>query len=132
VVKPVHQPESLGFEPKRLEYITDWMNRYVDGGKLAGAQTLIARSGKIAYSTSVGQADRENNMPWTDDTMARFYSMTKPITSVALMMLYEKGLFHLDDPLEDFIPAFKDMQVLRPQARSIDDTEPATNKITVH
>ncbi|MCC3304455.1 serine hydrolase domain-containing protein [Sneathiella sp. HT1-7] len=131
-MKPVHQPESLGFEPKRLEYITDWMNRYVDGGKLAGAQTLIARSGKIAYSKSVGQADRENNNPWTDDTMARFYSMTKPITSVALMMLYEKGLFHLDDPLEEFIPAFKDMQVLRPQARSIDDTEPATSKITVH
>ncbi|MZR31340.1 serine hydrolase [Sneathiella sp. DP05] len=108
------------------------MNRYVEGGKLAGAQTLIARSGKIAYSRSIGQADRENNVPWKDNTMARFYSMTKPITSVALMMLYEKGLFHLDDPLEEFIPAFKDMQVLRPQARSIDDTEPATSKITIH
>lgn len=131
-MKPVHQPESLGFDPKRLEYITDWMSRYVDGGKLAGAQTVIARSGKIAYSQCVGQADKEKNSPWQDGTMARFYSMTKPITSVALMMLYEKGLFHLDDPLENFIPAFKDMQVLRPQARSIEDTEPATTKITVH
>jgi len=64
--------------------------------------------------------------------MARFYSMTKSITSVALMMLYEKGLFQLDDPIEAFIPAFKDMRVLRPQARSIDDTEPATVKITIH
>lgn len=131
-MKPVHQPESLGFDPKRLEYITDWMSRYVDGGKLAGAQTVIARSGKIAYSQCVGQADKEKNSPWQDGTMARFYSMTKPITSVALMMLYEKGLFHLDDPLENFIPAFKDMQVLRSQARSIEDTEPATTKITVH
>jgi len=131
-VKPVHQPESLGFDPKRLEYITDRMKRYVDGGKLAGTQTLIARSGKIAYHQSIGQADRESGLPWKNDTMARFYSMTKPITSVALMMLYEKGLFHLDDPLEEFIPAFKNMQVLRPQARSIEDTEPAKAKITVH
>lgn len=131
-MKAVHQPESLGFDPKRLEFVTDWMNRYVDGGKLAGAHTLIARSGKIAYSQCVGMADKEKNIPWQDDTMARFYSMTKPITSVALMMLYERGLFHLDDPLEKFIPAFRDMQVLRPQARGIEDTEPATSKITVH
>ena len=132
MVTPVQKPESLGFSRERLEYITDWMQRYVDAGKLSGAQTVIARGGKIAYSKSVGLREIESKTPWSDDTMARFYSMTKPITSVALMMLYEKGLFHLDDPVEEFIPAFKDMQVLRPQARSIDDTEPAKNKITVH
>ncbi len=131
-MKSIQDTESVGFSKTRLEYITDWMNRYVEGGKLAGAQTVVARGGQVAYSKSVGQADRENNIPWKEDTMARFYSMTKPISSVALMMLYERGLFHLDDPVEEFIPAFKDMQVLRPQARSIDDTEPANSKMTIH
>ncbi|WP_293962949.1 serine hydrolase domain-containing protein [Sneathiella sp.] len=131
-MKPIQNTESVGFSETRLEYITDWMNRYVEDGKLAGAQTVVARGGQIAYSKSVGQADRENNIPWKENTMARFYSMTKPISSIALMMLYERGLFHLDDPVEEFISAFKDMQVLRPQARSIDDTEPATSKITIH
>ncbi|MFC4273385.1 serine hydrolase [Sneathiella chungangensis] len=128
----VQKPESLGFSSKRLQLITDWMQRYVDGGKLPGAQTVIARGGKIAYARSVGLRDIEKKAIWGDDTMARFYSMTKPVTSVALMMLYEKGLFHLDDPVEAFIPAFKDMQVLRAQARSIEDTEPAKSRITIH
>ncbi|MAL80539.1 MAG: serine hydrolase [Sneathiella sp.] len=132
MLKPVQKPESLGFSPDRLQYITDWMQRYVDDGKLAGTQTVIARSGKIAYSKSIGLRDIDSASPWTDDTMARFYSMSKPVTSVALMMLYEKGLFHLDDPVDEFIPAFKDMQVLRPQARNIEDTEPAKVRMTVH
>lgn len=132
MLKAVQKPESLGFSPARLNYITDWMQRYVDSGKLAGAQTVIARSGKIAYSKSVGLRDIASATPWTDDTMARFYSMTKPITSVALMMLYEKGLFHLDDPVDAFIPAFREMQVLRPDAQSINDTVPATSRMTVH
>ncbi|WP_373085207.1 serine hydrolase domain-containing protein [Sneathiella sp.] len=131
-MKAIKSPESIGFSSDRLEYVTDWMDRYVEEGKLAGSQTIIARGGKIAYSKSVGLADVENNLPWADDTLVRFYSMTKPITSVALMMLFEKGLFHLDDPVEDFIPAFKDMRVLRLGARNIDDTEPATTKMTVH
>ena len=124
-------PESQGMSAARLENITHWMQRYLDEGKLAGMQTLIARHGEIVYSKSVGQADRENNIPWNLDTMVRFYSMTKPMTSVALMMLYEKGLFHLDDPIEVFIPSFKDMRVLRPNAQNIDDSEPATVKPTI-
>ena len=131
-MKPIQKPESIGFSAERLERITDWMNRYVESGQLAGSQTLIARGGKLAYSKSVGYADLENQVPWNDDTMARFYSMTKPITSVALMMLYEKGLFHLDDPVENYIPSFKDMKILRPGALAIDDTEPAAVKMTVH
>ena len=86
MLKPVQKPESLGFSPDRLQYITDWMQRYVDDGKLAGTQTVIARSGKIAYSKSIGLRDMDSASPWTDDTVARFYSMSKPVTSVALMM----------------------------------------------
>jgi len=125
-------PESQGFSTARLENITDWMQRYLDEGKLAGTQSLIARHGEVVYSKWAGQSDIENNISWNSDTKARFYSMTKPVTSVALMMLYEKGLFHLDDPIEDYIPAFKDMRVLRPNAQNIDDTEPAITKLTVH
>ena len=132
MLKAVQKSESLGFTPDRLTYITDWMQRYVDGGKLAGAQTVIARSGKIAYSKSIGLRDIASASPWTDDTLARFYSMSKPVTSVALMMLYERGLFHLDDPVDEFIPAFREMQVLRPDAKSIGDTMPAATRMTVH
>lgn len=132
MLKAVQKSESLGFSPDRLTYITDWMQRYVDGGKLAGAQTVIARSGKIAYSKSIGLRDIASASPWTDDTLARFYSMSKPVTSVALMMLYERGLFHLDDPVDEFIPAFREMQVLRPDAKSIGDTMPAATRMTVH
>ncbi len=126
------KPESLGFSRDRLENITHWMNRYVESGKLAGTQTLVARHGKPVYFNSVGNLDQENNIPWADNTIARFYSMTKPVTSVALMMLYERGLFHLDDPVEEFIPSFANMRRLRPQARDIDDTEPVATLPTVH
>src|SRR5690606_7976290 len=88
--------------------------------------------GKIAYSKSIGLRDIASASPWTDDTLARFYSMSKPVTSVALMMLYERGLFHLDDPVDEFIPAFREMQVLRPDAKSIGDTMPAATRMTVH
>lgn len=125
-------PEKLGFSSERLEYITDWMNRYVDEGKLPGSQAIIARGGQIAYSKCVGRADVENDIPWAENTMARFYSMSKPITSVALLTLFEKALVSLDDPVSEYIPAFKDMRVLRAGARDIHDTEPATNPITVH
>lgn len=126
------KPESLGFSSDRLENITRWMNSYIDAGKLAGTQTLVARHGKPVYSKWAGKADLDNNIPWNENTIARFYSMTKPVTSVALMMLYEKGLFHLDDPIEAFIPAFADMRCLRPQARDISDTEPVRTLPTVH
>ncbi|MEH6402104.1 MAG: serine hydrolase domain-containing protein [Sneathiella sp.] len=126
------KPEALGFSSSRLENITSWMDRYVRAGKLAGAQTLVARSGEVVYSNWTGLADIENNVRWSGDTIARFYSMTKPITSVALMTLYEKGLFHLDDPIEMYIPAFKDMRVLRAHASSVEDTEPCKVKPTIH
>ena len=125
-------PETMGFSTDRLENITKWMKRYVDDGKLPGAQTLVARGGRVVYSNWTGFADIETSQPWKSDTIARFYSMSKPITSFALMSLYEKGLFHLDDPVETYIPAFKDMQVLKKNAVSITDTEPCQNKPTIH
>ncbi|MDG1235663.1 MAG: serine hydrolase, partial [Amylibacter sp.] len=92
------------FDPTRLLRINDWMNRYVDERKFAGSSILINRGGDEAYFYAAGMRDMENNLPFERDTLARIYSMTKPITSVAIMMLAEKGLFNLEAPVSEFIP----------------------------
>lgn len=125
------KPEKMGLSAARLENITEWMQRYVEEGKLPAAQTLLMRGGEVVYSNWTGYADIDARKKWNVDTIARFYSMTKPVTSLALMTLYEQGLFHLDDPVEEFIPEFKDIRVLRSNAQTIDDTEPAKVKLTI-
>ena len=128
----VRDPQALGFDAERLERIRNWMSRYVDAGKLPGALTLVARGGEIAYLDQVGLRDVESGAPWTQDTILRFYSMTKPITSVALMMLYEEGGFGLDDPLDAYIPAFRDVTMLAPDATSVDQVVPSPRVPTLH
>jgi CubicO group peptidase (beta-lactamase class C family) len=96
----------------RLERIGEHLTtRYVEPGKVAGCQALVARHGQVAYSRSFGLADRERGTPVRDDTIWRIYSMTKPITSVALMTLYERGLFQLTDPVHRFVPEWRDLKV---------------------
>ncbi|MDH3665571.1 MAG: beta-lactamase family protein [Paracoccaceae bacterium] len=124
-------PATLGFDPARLARIADWMQRYIDQGKIPGAQTLIARRGQVAYCECAGQRDVERALPWQRDTIARFYSMTKPITSTALMMLYEQALVSLDDPVDAFIPEFAERHVLWPGAKSITEVEPAETRMTL-
>src|SRR5436190_8430273 len=86
-------PTAAGFDPRRLERITAHLSKsYVDPGKIAGCQTLVARRGHVAYHKALGLMDRERNKSMRDDTIFRLYSMTKPITAVALMQLYEQGL----------------------------------------
>jgi CubicO group peptidase (beta-lactamase class C family) len=87
------------------------LQRYIDAGKIAGALTLITRRGELAHFQPLGLADREQGRPMARDTIFRIYSMTKPITSVALMMLYEQGLFQLDDPVHRHIPEWRDLRV---------------------
>lgn len=114
---------SQGFDSARLDRIADWMQSYVDQRKYPGCSVLIRRGGEEAYYHDCGLRDLEKNAPFTRDTVARIYSMTKPVTSVAIMMLAERGLFHLDAPVSDFIPSFKKMQALIPGATSIEQTE---------
>ncbi|MCD9147876.1 serine hydrolase domain-containing protein [Pseudophaeobacter flagellatus] len=109
----------------RLENIRLWQQRYVDERKYAGSALLIKQAGAECYFHAAGRRNVEENLDFTRDTLARIYSMTKPVTSVALMILAEKGLFHLDAPVSDFIPEFAEMQALIPGATSIDQTEPA-------
>jgi len=122
---------KLGFDPQRLDRIGAWMDSYVAARKYPGSSILVARHGEEAYFHATGHRDIERGAPFERDTVARIYSMTKPITSVAIMMLFERGLFTLDAPVSEFIPSFKDMRALIPGAMSIDETEPAATP-TLH
>jgi CubicO group peptidase (beta-lactamase class C family) len=108
----VTRPESVGLSSSRLETMDRFIKeRYLDSGKLPGALTLIARRDEVAHLSVQGFADVERNKPLSEDTLFRIYSMTKPITSVAFMMLVEQGLVALDDPVHRFIPEWRDLAV---------------------
>lgn len=104
-------PEKVGFSTDRLERVRPVMQAYVDQKKLPGVITLVSRRGKVVHFERFGLMDIEANKPMQADTIFRIYSMTKPITCVAMMMLYEEGRFQLDDPISKFIPAFADVKV---------------------
>ena len=104
------KPQDVGLSSTRLERIRPWIQGYLDAGKLPGATILVARHGKAVFCDSFGFRDLEAQQPMTADTILRFFSMTKPITAVALMMLYEQGFFQLDAPVAEFIPSFKDVR----------------------
>jgi CubicO group peptidase (beta-lactamase class C family) len=112
-------PEQQGMDAGRLARIGAWMERYVEARKYPGCSILVGRGGKEVYHYATGLRDIEQNLPFERDTVARIYSMTKPVTSVAILMLAERGLFHLDAPVSDFIPAFRDMTCLLPGAVDI-------------
>lgn len=105
------RPEKVGFSAQRLARVDALLQRYVESGRLAGTLGLVYRKGEIAYCNTFGQRDREAGLPMTEDTIFRIYSMTKPITAVAALMLYEQGHFLLDDPLSKYLPEFADVQV---------------------
>jgi CubicO group peptidase (beta-lactamase class C family) len=111
-------PESCGFSSQRLARIKPAMQRYVDQKKIAGIVTLIARHGKVVHFEKVGMAEIQPARAMQLDTIFRIYSMSKPITSTAVLMLFEQGLFRLNDPVHDYIPAFKDVKVLDNEAGS--------------
>ena len=125
------RPEDLGLSGERLARIHPWMQAYVDAGKLPWGMTLIARHGEIAFVGATGMADVEAATPIATDAILRFYSMSKPITAVAALMLYEEGRFQMDDPVGDFIPALADMEVRVGSDEHSMDTEPAERAITV-
>lgn len=113
-------PEDLGFSAERLARIKPVIQREIDKGQYPGAVMLVARRGKVVYFESVGQIDPTSGAPMTNDALFRLYSMTKPFTSVAIMMLMEEGRLRLTDPVSKFIPAFANLQV------SVATTDPYT------
>jgi CubicO group peptidase (beta-lactamase class C family) len=109
---PIVKPEEVGLSSERLGRIAAVMQKALDENEIAGAVTLIARKGKVAHLGTFGLMDIEAKKPMHKDTIFRIASMTKPITSVAVMMLYEEGHFLLNDPVSKYIPEFKNPQVL--------------------
>ncbi|MCB1644018.1 MAG: beta-lactamase family protein [Pseudomonadales bacterium] len=120
------KPESVGMSSERLERIRPFMAKYVEEGKLAGVMTAVARKGKLVHLEKVGKLNIETGEPLKDDSLFRIYSMSKPIVTVAAMMLHEQGRFRLDDPVADYLPEFKDTMVL------VDGVEvPQTHPFTI-
>ncbi|MDP3747216.1 MAG: serine hydrolase domain-containing protein [Phenylobacterium sp.] len=106
------QSQWTGLDAGRLERITEHLERnYIGPKKIMGCQVAVARHGHVAYQKSFGSMDLERNKPMADDAIFRIYSMTKPITSIALMTLYERGYFQLNDPVSRFVPSWKDHRV---------------------
>ena len=111
VLAPEVDPAEAGLDPERLQRIDRHFARYVDDGRLPGYLAVVARDGAIVHVASGGRRDLESGAPVEPDTVWRIYSMTKPITTVAAMMLFEEGAFQLTDPVADLIPAFGDARV---------------------
>src|SRR5271166_7038647 len=126
------KPETVGLSSERLERIGATVQRSIDDKRIAGAVTLVVRRGQVAWFKAQGMADRESGKAMRLDTMFRICSMTKPITSTAVMILYEEGHFLLEDPISKYLPEFKNPKVLvKPANGGEPYTIPATHEITI-
>lgn len=126
------QPELVGMDTERLNRVTQAMQEFVDAGQLAGVVTMAARDNKIVHFEAVGQRDIASGDPMDKDDIFRIYSMSKPITGVAMMILYEEGKFKLSDPVEKYIPEFTNLQVAAGEdANGNIISEPPTHKMTI-
>ena len=126
---PTAAPESVGMSSERLQRIDEYFQRFVDEGKIAGAVSLVARHGKVVHHSAVGMNHLEVETPMSTDQIFVLMSMTKPIVSTALMMLFEEGRFRLDDPIADWIPEYADHMVREiegPVARTVAEARPVT------
>ncbi len=128
---PTAKPESVGLSSERLERISTAVQQSIDDKRIAGAVTLVSRRGHVVWFKAQGMADREAGKAMRPDNMFRICSMSKPITSLAAMMLYEEGRFLLDDPVSKYLPEFKNAKVLVKPASGAAYSVPATKEITI-
>jgi CubicO group peptidase (beta-lactamase class C family) len=125
-------PESAGLSTAGLEKVTQRLQRHIDDGDISGVVATVIRDGKVVYSEALGQRDIEKSLPMTDDTLFRIYSMTREITSVAVLQLYEQGKFKLNDPIKMYLPEFENQQVLLDSDNTdLSQTRARTGDITV-
>ena len=125
---PMAIPEEVGVSTKRLKRIRSLLQGYYNSGQVSGFLTVVARRGKIVHFETIGMRDVENSKPVEPDTIFHIYSMSKPITSVAVMMLYEEGHFQLGTPVSQFIPEFENMKVYNEDQTEVLD---AKKQITI-
>ena len=130
-IKVEAEPAEVGLDAGRLQHLDDALRAYVDGGRLAGWTVAVTRRGRVAHLSHHGLADLASGRPVADDTIWRIYSMTKPVTSVAAMMLYERGALELTDPVARFVPEFGDMRVYVGGSANAPGTRPAAEPIRV-
>jgi CubicO group peptidase (beta-lactamase class C family) len=124
-------PEEVGMSTPGLRNVSRLVQRYIDDGKLPGAISLVARRGKVVHFETYGEMDAERHTPMRADTIFRFYSMTKPIASVGLMMLYEEGRFQLEDPVSRFIPELAGLKVFAGGTADAYQVRDAAREMTV-
>jgi CubicO group peptidase (beta-lactamase class C family) len=127
-------PDEVGLKSSALDSVQTELEKLVTGNKIPGALVLVARHGKVAYVTTVGYRDLASKTPVTEDTIFAIASMTKPITCVGAMMLIEEGKLSLDDPVEKYLPALKDLRVLgsaKADTAAALDTVPIKHKMLI-
>ena len=128
---PATSPARAGFDPTRLEVLHTITKRFVDDGQHAGVITLLARNGKLVDFRTYGYRDLDKKLPMTRDTICRVYSMSKIITSVGALVMFEEGRFNLDDPVSKFLPELKDMKVMTGGTADAPQLEPLKRPITI-
>jgi len=121
---PTTAPKEVGLSSEKLQRVDEALKDLVDKNKVAGAVVMVVRHGKVAYCRPFGMMDIEKKKPMKRDTIFRIYSMTKPITTVAAMMLFDEGKLELDDPVEKYLPEFKDAKVHGPEGKLITPKRP--------
>ena len=126
------EPSAMGFDPQRLERIQSHFDTYVESRRLAGWLATVSRGGELVWTGRAGHRDRERDLEVTDDTIWRIYSMTKPLTSIGVMMLYEEGLFDLNDDVGQWIEELREPRVYVGGGPESPETIPATEPVRVH
>jgi CubicO group peptidase (beta-lactamase class C family) len=128
------RPDSFGYglDAGRLARVSGWMEAHVASGRLPGLAVRITHRGEVVFDRCTGLRDVSGGLPVASDTVWRIYSMTKPITTVAALMLYEEGAFQLDQPVADFLPEFGNLRVWKGEGRGLDQTEPLARPVTIH
>ena len=128
----VVSPDSVSMDSAQLGRVSEHLGKYyLEPGKISGSVTLVARRGQVCLLDVQGYRDVERALPMTADSIMRIYSMTKPITSLAMMTLHEKGLFSLDDPVHRFIPGWRDLPVWKTGSYPLFETVPARRAMTI-
>jgi CubicO group peptidase (beta-lactamase class C family) len=129
---PIVDPEQAGFSSDRLQKITEFTQRRVDEGKHAGFVTMVARHGKIVHFEAVGHYGVDNDKPMDKDALFRIFSMTKPVTAVAMMMLYEEDKFQMHDPVSKYLPELANLKLYRNGAITEETFSPTIEQLFTH
>ena len=124
------RPEDVGLSSERLQRINQVVQRYIDEGQITGAVTMVSRKGQVAHFEAQGQMDLEAKAPMRKDAIFRIASMSKPITGVAMMQLYEKGLWKPEDPVSKWFPELANLKVAT-SADNLDNLAPASHVPTM-